>query len=259
MEGAFAGGAGLREGERGPHVCCSRCHVCCSLVVHEPLAPGCVAWFTFTLNPLLLVSLARHPHSPSASLPVPRGPAFLQCPWPPRLPCPDALRRLPSRGPPRPASQVKWIDRGHERDEPLVSISTDGRVTQWSIAKGLEFVDLMKLKRIPRKPMEGPASAASNGATANGTAGKSAAAAAGEHDAFISRLTSGMSFDFSGRDERIYIAGATRPVGDAACDGMAQATCHVSAQVSRPIVIRRCQKIFSLSQIAISSGAASTP
>lgn len=161
--------------------------------------------------------------------------------------------------PPRPASQVKWIDRGHERDEPLVSISTDGRVTQWSIAKGLEFVDLMKLKRIPRKPMEGPASAASNGATANGTAGKSAAAAAGEHDAFISRLTSGMSFDFSGRDERIYIAGATRPVGDAACDGMAQATCHISVQISWPIVLRRCQKIFSLSQIAISSAAASTP
>ena len=50
-----------------------------------------------------------------------------------------------------PCSQVKWIDRGHERDEPLVSISTDGRVTQWSIAKGLEFVDLMKLKRVPRR------------------------------------------------------------------------------------------------------------
>jgi len=31
--------------------------------------------------------------------------------------------------------QVKWIDRGPEHDEVLVSISTDGRVTQWSIAK----------------------------------------------------------------------------------------------------------------------------
>lgn len=31
--------------------------------------------------------------------------------------------------------QVKWIDRGPEQDELLVSISTDGRVTQWSIAK----------------------------------------------------------------------------------------------------------------------------
>ena len=31
--------------------------------------------------------------------------------------------------------QIKWIDRGPDRDEPLVSISTDGRVTQWSITK----------------------------------------------------------------------------------------------------------------------------
>lgn len=140
-----------------------------------------------------------------------------------------------------------------------MSISTDGRVTQWSIAKGLEFVDLMKLKRIPRKPMEGPASAASNGATTNGTAGKSAAAAAGEHDAFISRLTSGMSFDFSGRDERIYIAGAACRRQRSACVGTAQAFCHVSAQVSWATVLRGCQKIFSPKEIAISSGAASNP
>ena len=33
------------------------------------------------------------------------------------------------------STQVKWIDRGPEHDELLVSISTDGRVTQWSIAK----------------------------------------------------------------------------------------------------------------------------
>jgi hypothetical protein len=31
--------------------------------------------------------------------------------------------------------QIKWIDQGPEHDELLVSISTDGRVTQWSIAK----------------------------------------------------------------------------------------------------------------------------
>ena len=34
-----------------------------------------------------------------------------------------------------PVWKVKWLDHGPERDEPLVSISTDGRVTQWSIAK----------------------------------------------------------------------------------------------------------------------------
>eukprot|EP00798_Chlamydomonas_sp_ICE-L_P023736 gene23736-9292_t len=120
-----------------------------------------------------------------------------------------------------PVWKVKWIDRGAEHDEPLVSISTDGRVTQWSIAKGLEFADLMKLKRVPRKPtviqtMSKP-NATQDGTgkktdkKATGTHGEKGVAGAApggnDHDAFISRLTSGMSFDFSARDERIYIAG----------------------------------------------------
>ncbi|GAX75644.1 hypothetical protein CEUSTIGMA_g3088.t1 [Chlamydomonas eustigma] len=103
-----------------------------------------------------------------------------------------------------PVWKVRWLDRGHERDEPLISISTDGRVTQWSIAKGLEFVDLMKLKRVPRRNQGGEgvsAAAVSSGGKAVATA------AAADHDAFISRLTSGMTFDFSARDEQIYIAG----------------------------------------------------
>lgn len=108
-----------------------------------------------------------------------------------------------------PVWKVRWIDRGPERDEPLVSISTDGRVTQWSIAKGLEFSDLMKLKRMARRGTGAATSAAA--AAATGKAGGAAAAAAGggaseQQDAFISRLTSGMAFDFSARDERIYVA-----------------------------------------------------
>jgi WD40 repeat protein len=115
--------------------------------------------------------------------------------------------------------QVKWLDRGHERDELLVSISTDGRITQWSIAKGLECNDLMKLKRVQRRPAPAPigggAGGGGGGAAPTSGTGKHGAGGGGggaggvavEHDAFISRLTSGMSFDFSGRDERIYIAG----------------------------------------------------
>jgi len=122
-----------------------------------------------------------------------------------------------------PVWKVRWIDRGPERDEPLISVSTDGRVTQWSIAKGLEFTDLMKLRRVPRKggpaggagpasahaatsALDGKASLGKGTAKAAGGAG-SAAAVGGDGDAFISRLTSGLCFDFSARDERIYIAG----------------------------------------------------
>ncbi|KAG1657267.1 hypothetical protein FOA52_010838, partial [Chlamydomonas sp. UWO 241] len=114
-----------------------------------------------------------------------------------------------------PVWKVRWLDRGHEREEPLVSVSTDGRVTQWSIAKGLEFFDLMRLKRVARRAAPGAPIAATQ-TTTNGSGndgGKhstgmgGAATANGESaEPFISRLTSGMAFDFSARDERIYIA-----------------------------------------------------
>lgn len=109
-----------------------------------------------------------------------------------------------------PAWKVKWLDRGPEQDEPLISISSDGRVVQWTISKGLESTDLMKLKRTIRKQV--PIVLGSGGMSATGALSASGKrnqgpAAGLDHDAFISRLTSGMSFDFSRKDERVYIAG----------------------------------------------------
>ena len=43
---------------------------------------------------------------------------------------------------------MRWVDKGPERAEALVSVSSDGRVTQWSMSKGLECSDLIKLKRV---------------------------------------------------------------------------------------------------------------
>ena len=34
-----------------------------------------------------------------------------------------------------PVWQVCWVDRGQEQEERLVTISTDGRVTQWATTK----------------------------------------------------------------------------------------------------------------------------
>ena len=82
-----------------------------------------------------------------------------------------------------PVWKLQWVDMGADKGESLVSISTDGRITEWSIKKGLEFTDLMKLKRATRK----------------GTGQKS--------EAFISRRSSGTCFDFSRRDPSIYMAG----------------------------------------------------
>jgi hypothetical protein len=45
------------------------------------------------------------------------------------------------------ARQVKWLAKGQDRVETLISISTDGNVLQWSLKKGLLVSVLMQLKR----------------------------------------------------------------------------------------------------------------
>ena len=46
--------------------------------------------------------------------------------------------------------EVKWIGKGGkggDKGEGLVSISSDGRIVEWSMKKGLEYTDLMNLKK----------------------------------------------------------------------------------------------------------------
>ncbi|KAK9844200.1 hypothetical protein WJX81_007836 [Elliptochloris bilobata] len=97
-----------------------------------------------------------------------------------------------------PAWHVRWVARGPERGEALVSISTDGRVTQWATSKGLEPTDLMRLKRVP------PAPPTLSGGKPLGPSGGGGAAAP---EPFISRHAGGMCFDFSGLDGRAYLVG----------------------------------------------------
>ena len=73
--------------------------------------------------------------------------------------------------------QVKWVPRGTDRVETLVSISSDGRVLQWSIKKGLSVSCLMRLAR------------------------------SGQSDGWISRQASGTCFDFSPIDPTTYVVG----------------------------------------------------
>uniref|UniRef100_A0A7S1XLS0 Dynein axonemal intermediate chain 4 n=1 Tax=Phaeomonas parva TaxID=124430 RepID=A0A7S1XLS0_9STRA len=75
-----------------------------------------------------------------------------------------------------PVWQLKWTDRG-ERGEVLVSISTDGRVLEWSLKKGLSVSPLMELKRY------------------------------GDTEGVISRTASGLCLDFPRDDASIYFAG----------------------------------------------------
>lgn len=121
---------------------------------------------------------------------------------------------------------MRWLDRGPEREELLVSISTDGKVKAWTIAKGLEHSTLITLKRTSKRlTSAGGSSSAAAGVAAGaaaaavglpaGSGAKAAATVAalrhgvagGDRDALISRNTGGMSFDFSSTDSRIYLAG----------------------------------------------------
>ena len=101
----------------------------------------------------------------------------------------------------------------HESTETLVSISTDGRIAEWSIKKGLSCSDLMVLKRIPNEYFRGmgnisigTSSVSSSKSSSN--EGDDKSSGSGERgDGIISRQASGMCFDFPSGDGTTYLAG----------------------------------------------------
>ena len=109
--------------------------------------------------------------------------------------------------------QTEWVERGlgggDDKHENLVSISADGRVTQWSIRKGFENVDLMKLKRVTGK---GTASAIGQAAAQQMKQNLKGKKEPGslrpqKNEALISRQTPGLSFAFHPKDSNQYIVG----------------------------------------------------
>ena len=58
--------------------------------------------------------------------------------------------------------EVVWVDKGSERGEALVSVSSDGRVSLWTMSKGLENSDLIKLKRLASHKKAAPAAQQAN-------------------------------------------------------------------------------------------------
>ncbi|CAF0905342.1 unnamed protein product [Didymodactylos carnosus] len=96
-----------------------------------------------------------------------------------------------------PVWQLYWVEveKGREDDsEVLMSISTDGRVTQWLIRKGFESTDYMKLKRIlskqTRREREVPKDAKQT-----------------KSDNILFRNAGGLCFDVCPDDKTIYLCG----------------------------------------------------
>ncbi|NXP52962.1 WDR78 protein, partial [Heliornis fulica] len=93
-----------------------------------------------------------------------------------------------------PVWQLRWVDQdrgtsGDGRKERLMSISADGRVTEWLIQKRLDCTDLMKIKRTESEEKNVP----------------------GEKEwkskALISQQAAGLCFDFHPKDTDVYLAG----------------------------------------------------
>ncbi|XP_041063565.1 dynein intermediate chain 4, axonemal isoform X4 [Carcharodon carcharias] len=94
-----------------------------------------------------------------------------------------------------PVWQLKWTeqDRNSKEDEKegtLISIAADGRIAKWTLAKGLESSDLMRIKQ-----------------TGMQTSRKMATDKEKKSEASISRQAPGMCFSFHPKEANIYLAG----------------------------------------------------
>ncbi|KAJ8392581.1 hypothetical protein AAFF_G00074590 [Aldrovandia affinis] len=88
--------------------------------------------------------------------------------------------------------QVKWINMeravmGEDKGEALISVSADGRICKWFLRKGLECIDMMKLKRTDKS--------------------KKIEEKEGKGEVLISRQAPGLCFDFHSKDTIIYLVG----------------------------------------------------
>lgn len=98
---------------------------------------------------------------------------------------------------------MKWVVKersiGEDKNENLVSISVDGRVLQWSIRKGFESSQLMKLKRmITPRPVDKKVKS-KHGSRVNPTG----VVQPGGGEAYISQHAPGMGFDFNSKDSNM--------------------------------------------------------
>ena len=104
--------------------------------------------------------------------------------------------------------QVKWVNKGQERGESLVSISSDGRVTEWSMKKGLSFTNLMLFKRVSSgRSSDTNHSRSKQTSAATKTSGSAKSNSNNTSDGVISRQSSGLCLDFASHDSSVYFAG----------------------------------------------------
>ena len=50
--------------------------------------------------------------------------------------------------------ECKWIERPNDKNEIIITTSSDGKIKEWSLKKGLEVTDLLKMKKSTSFPMK---------------------------------------------------------------------------------------------------------
>ena len=93
---------------------------------------------------------------------------------------------------------------GDDKSEVLVSVSVDGHLLQWSIQKGFESMQLMKLKRMVTPKLQQEKKTAKSKRTRGHPARPRVNPdALGQGEAYISQHAPGMGFDFWPRDSNM--------------------------------------------------------
>ena len=90
--------------------------------------------------------------------------------------------------------ETKWVERMNDKNEMIVSISSDGKVKEWSLKKGLEVTDLMRLRKnvtFPNPSLSPFSKYDKNSRSTN-------------KENLIFRDANGLSFDFPKNDSTIY-------------------------------------------------------
>ncbi|MCQ2819929.1 MAG: hypothetical protein MJ252_21905 [archaeon] len=96
--------------------------------------------------------------------------------------------------------EAKWIERPNDKNEIIITTSSDGKVKEWSLKKGLEVVDLLKMKKSTSFPLKqlNPFAKYIHKTKTDSKDGKDI------KDTLIFREANGLSFDFPKNDTTVY-------------------------------------------------------
>ena len=98
--------------------------------------------------------------------------------------------------------ECKWIERPNDKNEIIITTSSDGKVKEWSLKKGLEVTDLLKMKKSTSFPMKqlNPFAKYLKKDRTTTVAGKEKEI----KETLIFRDANGLSFDFPKNDTTVY-------------------------------------------------------